>query len=184
MKYLRIWPDVSWVMIALLVGSGQLMFSFPVRTVLNVVLGAASVSATDSSGKTIPSTSTSPPVGWKTFVSTNLQVAVDYPKDWSVSEDKRQVTFRSEEVGVIRLAVTETGQLSPENFLNETVLPNTRCSSRINRAGITARICFDTLSGSYSADFVLKSRLLSLSMPQRGDLKVFNGMVESLRPLE
>ncbi len=175
---------VCWVTIALLVGSSEAISSFLVETNQNLKLAAAPALSTNPSSKASPSPATLPPVGWKTFVSTNFRVAVDYPPDWSVNEERRGVTFRSEQGEVIQLTVIETGLLSPRDFLNENLLPNTRCSSRTNTAQITTRICFDTISRSYSADFVLKSRLLSLSMPRRGDLQVFNGMVESLRPQE
>lgn len=137
-----------------------------------------------------PTTASSPSLpsaGWKTFVSANLQVTVDYPPDWSASEQAIVVSFTSTSGDVIQLAKIETGDLSPDEFLNENQLPNTRCSSITNNYGITVRICLDTLSGNYSADFVMASpqgppQLLSMVMPKHGDLQVFDGMIGSVRP--
>ncbi len=176
------WPLASWMRVVLLVGSSNPLWLFPVGTNRNANLASAPIPTEQSSSRTSSSPAILARVGWKTFISTEFQVAVDYPQDWSVSEEESRVTFRSKPGGVIQLSVIETGQLSPENFLKENLLPNTRCSSKTNAAGISVRICFDTLSGSYSAEFILKSQLLSLSMPKRGDTQVFNLMVESLRP--
>lgn len=82
----------------------------------------------------------------------------------------------------------ETGALSTEDFWHEHWLPHMRCTARTNAYGIAARICFDTLAGSYTADFVVKAShgpapLWSLAMPSRGDLAMFNAVLPSVRPL-
>ena len=128
-----------------------------------------------------------PEGGWKTFVSATLSVTVDYPPDWSVREEATGVTFTSAQGATIHLDRIETGVLSAEDFLHEHWLPHTRCSARTNAYGIAARVCFDTLAGSYTADFVVKTphgpaQLLSLAMPSRGDLAMFNAMLASVRP--
>ena len=128
-----------------------------------------------------------PEGGWKTFVSATLSVTVDYPPDWSVREEATGVTFTSAQGATIHLNRIETGVLSAEDFLHEHWLPHTRCSARTNAYGIAARVCFDTLAGSYTADFVVKTshgpaQLLSLAMPSRGDLAMFNAMLASVRP--
>ena len=81
----------------------------------------------------------------------------------------------------------ETGALSAEDFWQEHWLPHTRCSACTNAYGIAARVCFDTLAGSYTADFVVKAshgpaQLWSLAMPSRSDLAMCNAMLALVRP--
>ena len=128
-----------------------------------------------------------PEGGWKTFVSATLPVTMDYPPDWSVREEATGVTFTSAHGATMHLNRIETGVLSAEDFWQEHGLPHTRCSARTNMYGIAARVCFDTLAGSYTADFVVKTshgpaQLWSLAMPSRGDLAMFNAMLASVRP--
>lgn len=68
-------------------------------------------------------------------------------------------------------------------------LPNTRCRSQMNKHGLTARVCFDTIAFSTDAEFIARAsnsseQLLSLSMGRRtGDAQVFEAMIASLRSL-
>jgi hypothetical protein len=116
-----------------------------------------------------------------------LQVALDYPPDWSVREQAAGVSFTSPQGAEILLTPVETGGLSPEDYLTETQLPNTRCTSDTNAHGVAGRVCFDTISFSYTAFLILKpagdaERLLSLSTRSRESLQVFNTMIASARP--
>jgi hypothetical protein len=138
----------------------------------------------------LPGLNVVPRNSWSTFTSAKWQVVVDYPPDWSVQEGTAGVVFSSSQGVTIFLAPVETGGLSPDQFLSERQLPNTRCSSSTNAYGVTARVCFDTIAFSYDASIVLKSssggaRLLSLSTRARppGDVQVFNVMVASMRSL-
>jgi len=145
----------------------------------------------------VPFTSTTPTVsatvtplsrtGWKTYVSTKLQIAIDYPPDWSVRENTANVTFVSPQGAMIQLVPVETSGLSPEGWLNRDLLPNTRCSQRTNEHGLTVQICLDTLSFTRTANFVIGSsgttRLLTLMTIGKGsDAAIFNAMVDSLKP--
>lgn len=128
-----------------------------------------------------------PGTGWKTFGSVNLQIAVDYPPDWLVGEGASGVTFTSPSGLVIQLTKIETDGLSPEEFLRENQLPNTRCSTNVNGYDIKVLICFDTISGGYNADFIIilpqgTTKLLSMTMPRKGDVQDFDKMVGSVRP--
>lgn len=131
------------------------------------------------------SSASGPDAERKAFLSRSLQVALDYPSDWTVAESPRGAMFTSPQRATILLGVVDTGVLSPEEFRLETQLPHVRCTSRTNRYGTAVRICFDSVSFAYSADFVITpgaGRLLSLVMRRRGELEVFNEMIESLRP--
>jgi len=84
------------------------------------------------------------------------------------------------------LAHIDTGELSAEDFLSQNALPNTRCSSSVNTHGVTARVCFDTLAFTYTADLIIHSldgspQLMSLSMQGRGERPVFDAMLTSAR---
>jgi hypothetical protein len=127
-------------------------------------------------------------LGWRTLTSPNLRIAIDYPPGWSVSEQEAGVTFLSPKGEIIWLTAVQTGGVSPQDFLIENELPNTRCSGKTNPFGVTVRICFDTISRNYIAYFILEQsadpvRLLALSTSSRMDLKVFDQMIASLRPL-
>jgi hypothetical protein len=124
--------------------------------------------------------------GWKTLVSARLQVALDYPPDWSVHEDAAGVTFASTQGANVALVRVETGNTPPENFLNESDLPNYRCVSSVNGHGLGVRTCIDTIGFTYVANFVIKSpggpeQLLTLTTRSRGLLETFNAMVASAR---
>lgn len=125
--------------------------------------------------------------GWKTYVNTKWHVAVDYPPDWAVRPGTGAVTFRSPRGAEIELAPVDTGGESPEDFLGNSDLPNTRCASQTNPQGITARVCLDTISFSTIAQFIMKAAngtqsLLSLVTNRRtGDLAVLNAMLASVR---
>ncbi len=131
---------------------------------------------------------TAGPSGWKTFVSKEMQVALDYPADWSVRALPTQVVFTSPQGVTVQLGVVETGLLSPEEFQREALPPNTRCTSKVNVHSLVIRTCVDTVSFVYTADFIIRPRrapprLFSLAMSRRGDVDVFRAMIESLRPV-
>lgn len=115
-----------------------------------------------------------------------MHVEVDYPADWSVSDQASRLTFNSLSSEKIQLAKIETGGLPPEEFLKENELPNIHCSSRLNGYGIMIRVCLNTISGSYSAGFIVilsqeTPQLLSMSTLMKGNLHVFEAMVGLVR---
>ena len=126
------------------------------------------------------------PAGWQTFVSARWHVAVAYAPTWSVDERPEGVSFNSPPDGLVQLAPVATGALSPEEYLSQEDLPNMRCSTSANASGLAVRVCFDSVAGSHTAEFIMTSPggqqdLLTLAMAKRGDLPVFNAMVASLR---
>ena len=101
-------------------------------------------------------------------------------------EDAANVIFGSPQGATIQLVPVETNGLSPEDWLNRDLLPNTRCSQRTNEHGLTVQICLDTLSFTRTANFVIGSsgatRFLTLMTIGKGsDAAIFNAMVASLR---
>jgi hypothetical protein len=126
------------------------------------------------------------PSGWKTYVNTQWQATLDYPPDWLVREQAAGVAFTSPQGAEILLALVETGGLSPEDYLTEAQLPNTRCAPDTNAHAVAGRVCFDTISFSYTAYLILQpangaGRLLSLSIHSRESQPVFNTMIASVR---
>jgi hypothetical protein len=124
--------------------------------------------------------------GWRTFTSATLQVAVDYPADWSAAEQSGTVVFKSPQGGQVIMGLMDTGNLTPEDFLRANELPNTRCEERTNANGLKAQVCFDTLAKSYSASIAMElpdgaKQLLSLAAKQSGDRRAFDLMLESVR---
>ena len=127
------------------------------------------------------------PSGWKTFTSANLQASLEYPPGWTAREDSVGVSFISPVGMSIVLARVDTSGASPEDFLSETELPNTRCSSGLNAHGMTVRSCLDTISRSHYAYLFINpsggsQRLWSLSTRSRDNLEVFNTMVGTVHP--
>jgi hypothetical protein len=151
-------------------------------------LPAASLAASPTSGplKATPSPAVPKPGEGKTYVNSQWQVAVDYPPEWSVRDQVAGVVFTSPQGAQILLAAVDTGGLTPQDYLDETLLPNTRCTSGTNAHGVAVRACFDTISFSYTTFLILKpsgaGRLLSLSTGARASLEVFNTMTASARP--
>jgi len=138
--------------------------------------------------RVLPSPAIPAPSGWKTYINTQWQVALEYPPDWSVRDQAVGVTLTSPQGAGILLAPVETGGLAPQAYLDETLLPNTRCTSETNAHGVAMRICFDTISLSYTTYMILKptggaERLLTLSLQTRTHLQVFNMLMASMRPV-
>jgi hypothetical protein len=126
-----------------------------------------------------------PPAAWKPYTSPALQVALDYPADWQIKPDASGVTFSSNSGASIKLLQLPTGDLSPQAYLNQSDLPNTRCSQRSNPYGLSTRVCLDTLSFSTMAQMITgsggNSRLVALVMGKNGDKAVFDAMLQTVR---
>lgn len=125
---------------------------------------------------------------WRTYQSPGFPIALDYPENWSADEDSTGIHFTSPQGVKIDLRMVDLGSTTPEDYLNEQTIPNTRCSSGANKHGIVVRTCFDTLAGSYSADFVIEAtqgepQLFTLVMRAKGEAEVFKAMAASVRPI-
>jgi hypothetical protein len=121
---------------------------------------------------------------WQTFTSSALGIALDYPSDWSVSEEVDGVLFTSPQGATILLNVVETDS---EN--DETRIGNQRCTSRTNLYGLTADICVGNSSFTYTATITLQladgsTQGLSLSTKTRTTGDVFEEMFNSVRLLK
>jgi hypothetical protein len=158
---------------------------FPTAT---STVGATQTALSPTTAATVnPQSTPLAPSGWKTFTSAKLQAALEYPPDWIAREDGAGVSFTSPAGTAIVLAGVNTSGASPADFLSETELPNTRCSSSINAHGLTVLSCLDTIARSHYAYLFMKpaggsERLWSLSTGSRGPLDIFNTMVGTLRP--
>jgi hypothetical protein len=128
--------------------------------------------------------STSTPIaheGWETFSSPALGIAVDYPSDWSVSQQTDRVTFTSPQGSVILL------QIVTVNGNNDQVTDgNQDCTTLINSYGLTADVCSDITTSTYSAKFKLEStdgstRWLTLSTINHEALDTYKVMLSSAR---
>ena len=118
---------------------------------------------------------------WQTFTSNALGVAVDYPVDWSVAEERDGAIFTSPQGTTITL---QAANAVHDN--NETRVGNQRCTSRTNPYGLTADICVGNSSFLYTATFAFQlgdgsTRWLTLLTRTRTTGDVFEGMFNSLR---
>lgn len=142
--------------------------------------------AQEPPGKTAPARGEG---GQRAFVSSRLGVALDYPEGWTPVEQASDVTFKSPEGTVVHLTRIEPGASGeqPGNDMPER-LPNTRCSTSANAHGVTALVCLDTISRTYTAGFALKPRgedaprRFSLSAGLRVSYPIFSAMLASIRP--
>ena len=117
---------------------------------------------------------------WQTFTSSALGIALDYPLDWSVTEQTDSIIFTSPQGTTITLQVSNTLRDS-----NETKIGNQRCTSRTNLYGLTADICVGNSSFIYTATFTLQlgdgsTQLLTLTTKTRTTGDVFEEMFNSL----
>jgi hypothetical protein len=117
--------------------------------------------------------------GWQTYTSPALGVAVDYPKDWAVTENGAGASFTSPQGVTIAL---EGGQVRP------TASPAGQdCSDVINTNGRTAETCFDAAASRYSALFKMPAGAATawvvLSTISKEKPVVYLQMFDSLRPL-
>jgi hypothetical protein len=136
------------------------------------------------------STPTSQPsqltAGWQQYTSATMGISIAYPTDWTVAENNSAVTFTSPSGDVIQLDQIQANNLSPQDFLDQNQLPNTRCSSGKNPQGIQYSSCFDTIAFSTSAYLVVDApqgspKYLTLSTLARGELDIFNSMLDSFK---
>jgi hypothetical protein len=121
---------------------------------------------------------------WQQYQSTNLGITITYPAGWSATENQGEVAFESPVGDTILLDQIQANDLSPQDFLNQNQLPNTRCSSGKNSYGVQYRTCFDTIALSTNAYLVINptqgsTQFFTLSTLRRGDLDVFNAMLAS-----
>jgi hypothetical protein len=156
----------------------------------------ATNSPTTNSQTAIPTGTTSSPqstptsqpsqltAGWQQYTNANMGISIAYPTNWTVTENNSAVTFTSPSGDVIQLDQIQANNLSPQDFLDQNQLPNTRCSSGKNPQGVQYRSCFDTIAFSTSAYLVVNAPLgspkyFTLSTLARGELNVFNSMLSS-----
>jgi hypothetical protein len=125
--------------------------------------------------------------GWQQYHSADLGITIDYPTGWTAAENKSEVTFTSPGGVNIRLDPIQSVNLSPQDFLDQNQLPNTRCTSGKNPPGVEYRSCFDTIAMSTTAFLVVTStqapaKFFTLSTFGRGNVDVFNTMLASFHP--
>jgi hypothetical protein len=119
--------------------------------------------------------------GWKTFTIASYSAAVDYPPDWSISDQADGAVFTSPAGATIQLELVRAA--GGDEFLQV----NQRCISRTNPYSLTASICVvGGSSFSYDAAFTLKMsdgsmEVLGLSTTARDTVAVFDAMVNSVR---
>ena len=165
--------------------------SSPVETPLSTAPTLAPPASLPSTTESVASTpaaeaTTTPDEGWKTYTSTLLDIAVDYPQDLQVKEDLSGVTFSSTDGSSIKLLQVQTGDLSAQVYLNNSDLPNMRCTMSANLYGLRSQVCFDTISFSTTANFIIEngaSKLVALVMGRDGNKPVFDRMAMTLRSI-
>ena len=153
----------------------------PAPTVGSVVITNAT--KTPTSPEAFTSTPTPIPLsleGWQTFTSTTLGVTVKYPPEWSVSREVDGFTFTSPNGATIVFSLS-----GANNNSDEIMVGNRRCTSRTNDYNLTADVCVETISFSYSAKFTLSyadgsTKGLIMKTITRTTTGVFDAMFNSV----
>jgi hypothetical protein len=124
-----------------------------------------------------------PPVNWQAFTSSTLEVTINYPSDWSVTDETEIITFTSPTGARIQLR-TDTVATGNREFK----IGNQYCVSRTNEHGQIANVCVDRAASIYTAQFSLQKannsiRLVTLVTKARTVGEVFEMMFNSLQPV-
>lgn len=131
----------------------------------------------------VPISTVLPLKGWQTFTSAALGVTVDYPSDWSATEQTEGITFMSPEGKTIQLQTITTSSDKAGSGNN-----NQQCApTLINSYGLSIDACVDTSTHMYSAKFNLQSSSSSaqqwfLLTTRKDTLEVYLRMLNLLRP--
>lgn len=123
-------------------------------------------------------TAVGPVAGWQTFSDAALQVAVDYPPDWSVLRQADGVLFSSPQGD-------ETVLLQADQASEITPAAGQDCANVTNAYGQPAAVCFEAATFRYSAVFPeTGAGRLRLSTVSRERPAVYYQMFDSLRPIQ
>jgi len=119
---------------------------------------------------------------WQMYTNNSLGITVDYPTDWSISEQDDGAIFSSPTNSTIQLKVTNANSSG-----NEIRIINQRCTSQTNAYNLTADICVENSPFSYTAKFAVKSpdgsaQWLTLTTTARDTAIFFHAMFNSVRP--
>jgi len=120
------------------------------------------------------------------YANAKLGLALDYPRDWSVTENSDGATFKSPQGAIIQLESIDPNLIPGSDLSNEMRLPNTSCRSTTNPHGLDLQTCLDTISFTYTASIYLQSSngtrgLAILITRARGTPDVFNAMLASVQ---
>ena len=117
-----------------------------------------------------------PAQGWQTYISSSLQVAVDYPADWSIKEDANGTTFTSPQGQAILLQGGDSHS-TPDTS-------GQSCATLVTSYGELANACSDTKTSRYSALFteVGSTAWIMLSTVSHENPAVYLQMFDTIRP--
>jgi hypothetical protein len=106
---------------------------------------------------------------------------VEYPPDWTVTEQGDGAIFTSAQGAEISLQSSTTN-----NGSNRTVNSNRECTTLINSYVLTVNTCFDSAANRYSAEYKIKSvegstQTVTLSTTDKQTLDVYRNMLNTLR---
>jgi hypothetical protein len=119
--------------------------------------------------------------GWQTYSDTRLGIAVQYPPDWTVTEQGDGAIFTSAQGIQISLQSSDT-----TNESNGTASASRDCTTLINSYVLTINTCFDAAAYQYSAEYKIKSaggsiQTVILSTTDKQALDVYRKMLNTLK---
>jgi hypothetical protein len=127
------------------------------------------------------------PAAWRVYSSQTWHLTLEYPGNWTVREASEGTTFASPAGATIQLAPVDTAGRSPDQYLRDNDLPNTRCTLQTNAYGVKERTCLDTIAGSRLVMFLVpwpdgSTRLFALQAGRRSDASTLEQMADTIRP--
>lgn len=130
-----------------------------------------------------------PRTGWRTFRDTAAGYAVNYPSSWSavrqtgVGGALTTVFVPSNGGTGITITVRMQGAAHKTSDVpTGSDTPNERCRP-VRQSGLTGTRCFDTLSFSTSTTFTGTDRAYTISTGRRGNIRVYDRLLQSFRPI-
>lgn len=143
-----------------------IMYSAGLGLLLALAVAASGAAQEDALGEDPGSEATS----WTVYVNTLANYSLEYPSDWSVTEqggasDERLVTTFAPPDGGSGITVTVAPADTDEDASLD--LPNRRCEE-VTLAGLSGRRCFETLSLTTSTTLFGSGRRFVISARVRG----------------
>jgi hypothetical protein len=115
--------------------------------------------------------------GWQTYISSSLQVAVDYPAEWSIKEDANGTTIFTSPQGQTILLQGGDSHSTPDRS-------GQSCATLVTSYGELADTCSDAKTTRYSALFteVGATAWVMLSTVSHEKPAVYLQMFDTVRP--
>lgn len=125
------------------------------RTTSRLTIAPQTPDAEDETPTTPSTPAHAQPSGYKTFSSTQLGIAFDYPPDWQAQEQLQEHTVLLTSLFGAPIHLARVDRENMQDWLESQDLPNNRCTLRTNTHGTQMQVCADTVTFIYVANFIV-----------------------------